>query len=138
MHPSNQTVSHRNSVLNRQTPDSSMLVSRRFTTWRRSEPASPTRTRTSSVSRFSANLNGEQKKSAHKRGELARNRRFSERSVGRGTIQIRDRQDINLRHQTAFGNDGQLEVTEQSVETSFEEFGAEVDHRERDFWIVRP
>jgi len=49
-----------------------------------------------------------------------------------------DRPEINIRHQTAFGDDGELEVTEQSVETSLEDFGAELDHRERDSRIDRP
>lgn len=49
-----------------------------------------------------------------------------------------DRPEINIQHQTAFGDDGQLEVTEQSVETSLEDFGAEVDHRKRDSRIDRP
>lgn len=49
-----------------------------------------------------------------------------------------DQPEINIRHQTAFRDDGQLEVTEQSVETSLEDFGAEVDHRERDSRIDRP
>ena len=40
------------------------------------------------------------------------------------------RPDISVHRQTAFGDDGQLEVTETSVETSLEDFGAEVDHRE--------
>ena len=57
--------------------------------------------------------------------------------MGGGSIQMSDRPDINIQHQTAFRDDGQLEVTEQSVETSLEDFGAEVDHRERDSRIDR-
>ncbi|UPV98969.1 hypothetical protein M0R88_10560 [Halorussus gelatinilyticus] len=41
------------------------------------------------------------------------------------------RPSIPIQQQTAFGEDGELEVTETSVETSLEDFGAEVDHRER-------
>lgn len=39
--------------------------------------------------------------------------------------------EIDVHHQTAFSGDGELEITETSVETSLEDFGAEVDHRER-------
>ncbi|WP_049948013.1 hypothetical protein [Candidatus Halobonum tyrrellensis] len=46
--------------------------------------------------------------------------------------------EIEVHQQTAFGDDGQLEVTESSVETSLEDFGADVDHRERDSRIDRP
>lgn len=46
--------------------------------------------------------------------------------------------EIEVHHQTAFGDDGQLEVTETSVETSLEDFGADVDHRERDSRLDRP
>ena len=49
-----------------------------------------------------------------------------------------DRPEIEIHQQTAFGDDGQLEVTESSVETSLEDFGADVDHRERDSRIDRP
>lgn len=42
-----------------------------------------------------------------------------------------DRPEIDIQRQTAFGDDGQLEVTETSVETSLEDFGADVDHRDR-------
>jgi hypothetical protein len=43
-----------------------------------------------------------------------------------------DRPEIEIQRQIAFGDDGQLEVTETSVETSLEDFGADVDHRDRD------
>lgn len=41
------------------------------------------------------------------------------------------RPPIPIQQQTAFGEDGELKVTETSVETSLEDFGAEIDHRER-------
>ncbi|WP_135855119.1 hypothetical protein [Halorussus salinus] len=46
--------------------------------------------------------------------------------------------EIEIRHQTAFGDDGRLEVVEENVETSLEDFGAEVDHRERDSKLDQP
>ncbi|WP_115864210.1 hypothetical protein [Halorussus litoreus] len=49
-----------------------------------------------------------------------------------------NRPDIEIQQQTAFGEDGQLEVTETSVETSLEDFGADVDHRDRDSRLDRP
>lgn len=49
-----------------------------------------------------------------------------------------DRPEIEIQQQTAFGEDGQLEVTETSVETSLEDFGADVDHRDRDSRLDRP
>ena len=49
-----------------------------------------------------------------------------------------DRPEIEIQQQTAFGEDGQLEVTETSVETSLEDFGADVDHRDRDSQLDRP
>jgi hypothetical protein len=49
-----------------------------------------------------------------------------------------DRSEIEIQRQTAFGDDGQLEVTESSVETSLENFGADVDHRDRDSRLGRP
>jgi hypothetical protein len=49
-----------------------------------------------------------------------------------------DRPEIEIQRQTAFGDDGQLEVTETSVETSPEDFGAEVDHRDRGSCLDRP
>ena len=49
-----------------------------------------------------------------------------------------ERPEIEIQQQTAFGDDGQLEVTETSVETSLEDFGADVDHRDRDSRLDRP
>ncbi|NHN62601.1 hypothetical protein G9463_04685 [Haloarcula sp. JP-Z28] len=49
-----------------------------------------------------------------------------------------DRPEIEILRQTAFDDDGQLEVTETSVETSLEDFGADVDHRDRDSRLDRP
>ncbi|GAA0213057.1 MULTISPECIES: hypothetical protein [Halobacteriales] len=49
-----------------------------------------------------------------------------------------DQAEIEIQRQTAFGDDGQLEVTETSVETSLEDFGADVDHRDRDSRLDRP
>jgi len=49
-----------------------------------------------------------------------------------------DRPEIEIQQQTAFGDDGQLEVTETSIETSLEDFGADVDHRDRDSRLDRP
>jgi hypothetical protein len=40
--------------------------------------------------------------------------------------------------QTAFGDDGDVELAERSVETSLEDFGATVDHRERATRRARP
>ncbi|WP_254538840.1 hypothetical protein [Halomarina litorea] len=49
-----------------------------------------------------------------------------------------NRPDIEIRRQTAFGEDGHLEVTQRSVETSLEDFGADVDHREQTSRVDRP
>jgi hypothetical protein len=49
-----------------------------------------------------------------------------------------DRPEIEIQRQTAFGEDGKLELTETSVETSLEDFGADVDHRDRDSRLDRP
>jgi hypothetical protein len=49
-----------------------------------------------------------------------------------------DRIKIEIQRQTAFGDDCQLEVTETSVETSLENCGADVDHRDRDSRLDRP
>ncbi|GGL45363.1 hypothetical protein GCM10009037_31000 [Halarchaeum grantii] len=43
-----------------------------------------------------------------------------------------DTPDLDVHHQAAFDDDGELEVQESSVETSLEDFGADVDHRERE------
>src|SRR6056297_2994412 len=48
-----------------------------------------------------------------------------------------NRPEIDIQQQTAFGDDGRLEVVEKSVETSLEDFGAEVDYRERDSRLDR-
>ena len=48
------------------------------------------------------------------------------------------RPEIEIQRQTAFGDDGQLEVTETSVETSLEDFGADVEYRDRDSRLDRP
>jgi len=49
-----------------------------------------------------------------------------------------NRPEIKIQHQTAFGDDGRLEVVEESVETSLEDFGAEIDRRERDSRLDQP
>lgn len=49
-----------------------------------------------------------------------------------------DRPEIEIQRQTAFGEDGQFEMTETSVETSLEDFGADIDHRDRDSRLDRP
>ena len=59
-------------------------------------------------------------------------------SVGGGSNEVSDRPEIEIQQQTAFGDDGQLEVTKTSVETSLEDFGADVDHRDRDSRLDRP
>jgi len=58
-------------------------------------------------------------------------------SVGGGSNEVSDRPEIEIQRQTAFGDDG-LEVTKTSVETSLEDFGADVDHRDRDSRLDRP
>lgn len=55
-----------------------------------------------------------------------------------GSIHMSNRPDIEIQQQTAFGEDGQIEVTEVSVETSLEDFGADVDHHDRDSRLDRP
>lgn len=49
-----------------------------------------------------------------------------------------NRPEIEIQQQTAFGEDGHLEVTETSVEASLEDFGADVDHRDRESRLDRP
>jgi len=49
-----------------------------------------------------------------------------------------DQSEIEIQRQTAFGDNGQLEVTETSVETSLEDFGADVDHRDWDSRLDQP
>lgn len=51
--------------------------------------------------------------------------------MSRGSNAGSEQPGIEIHQQTAFGDDGQLEVAESSVETSLEDFGADVDHRER-------
>ena len=46
--------------------------------------------------------------------------------------------DIEVQHQTAFGDDGELKVSESSVETSLDDFGIDVHHRERSSRLDRP
>ena len=48
-----------------------------------------------------------------------------------------DRPEIEIHQQITFGDDGRLEVTESSVETSLEDLGADVDQCERDSRIDR-
>jgi hypothetical protein len=45
---------------------------------------------------------------------------------------------INVHYQAAFGTDGESEVAEESVETSLDDYGADVDHRDIDSRIDRP
>lgn len=52
--------------------------------------------------------------------------------MGGDLIQMSTRPEIEIQHQTVFGDDGQLEVLEASVETSLEDFGVAVDHCEHD------
>lgn len=49
-----------------------------------------------------------------------------------------DHPEIEIQRPTAFGEDGQLEVTETCVETSLKDFGADVDHCDRDSGVDRP
>ena len=49
-----------------------------------------------------------------------------------------DRPEITIQHQTAFTDDGGLEPTEESVETSLEDFGADVSHRDVETRLDRP
>ena len=49
-----------------------------------------------------------------------------------------DRPEIESQRQTAFGDDDRLKTTETSVEASLEDFGADVDHRDRDSRLARP
>lgn len=49
-----------------------------------------------------------------------------------------DRPEIEIQRQTAFGEDGELEVTGTNVETSLEDFGADADHCDRDSRLDRP
>lgn len=67
-----------------------------------------------------------------------RSRAVCRRRHGWRLHQMSDRPEIEIQRQTVFGDDGQLEVTETSVETSLNDFGADVDHRERDSRLGRP
>ncbi|GAA0312766.1 hypothetical protein [Halarchaeum salinum] len=49
-----------------------------------------------------------------------------------------DTPDPEVHHQAAFSDNGGLEVQESSVETSLEDFGADVDHRDRESRRDRP
>lgn len=46
--------------------------------------------------------------------------------------------DLSIHYQAAFGSDGDLEVSDESVETSLDDYGANVDHREVDSRIDQP
>jgi hypothetical protein len=46
--------------------------------------------------------------------------------------------DLSIHYQAAFGSNGDLEVTEESVATSLDDYGADVDHRHIDSCIDRP
>lgn len=46
--------------------------------------------------------------------------------------------DLSVAQQFTFGESGDLEPSEESVETSLEHFGADVDHRERSSCRDRP
>nr|WP_229871356.1 hypothetical protein [Halarchaeum grantii] len=43
-----------------------------------------------------------------------------------------DTPNIDVHHQAAFSDDVELEIAESSVETFLEDFGADVDHRDRE------
>jgi len=45
---------------------------------------------------------------------------------------MNDTPNPEVHHQAAFSDDGELEVQESSVETSLKDFGADVDHRDRE------
>ena len=49
-----------------------------------------------------------------------------------------DRPEIKIQRQMTCGDDGQLEVAETSVETALKDFGADVDHRDRDSRLDQP
>lgn len=46
--------------------------------------------------------------------------------------------DLSVHYQAAFSTDGYLEVSDESIETSLEDYGADVDHRDVDSRIERP
>ena len=49
-----------------------------------------------------------------------------------------DSDGIVIQRQATFGQTGELEVSDEPVETSLVDFGAEVDHRERSTRLDRP
>ncbi|MFC6837852.1 hypothetical protein [Halomarina ordinaria] len=49
-----------------------------------------------------------------------------------------DRLTTDIEFQTAFGESGELEITETSVEPALEDFGVEVDPRERERRLAQP
>jgi len=49
-----------------------------------------------------------------------------------------DKSDISIHQQAVFTDNGDLEPEADSVETSLEAFGAEVDHRQRESELDRP
>jgi hypothetical protein len=61
---------------------------------------------------------------------------MSEDSTEPGTST--DSDGIVIQRQAKFGQTGELEVSDEPVETSLVDFGAEVDHRERTARLDRP
>ena len=49
-----------------------------------------------------------------------------------------EKSDVSIHQQAVFTGDGGLEPEADSVETSLEAFGAEVDHRQRESQLDRP
>ncbi|WP_114578469.1 hypothetical protein [Saliphagus sp. LR7] len=49
-----------------------------------------------------------------------------------------NRPEITIQHQAAFTDDGELELTDESVETSLEDFGADISHRDQETRLDRP
>jgi len=58
--------------------------------------------------------------------------------TGGSSNDMSDRPEIEIQRQTAFRDDGNLEVPETSVGASLEDFGADVDHCDRDSRLDRP
>ena len=58
--------------------------------------------------------------------------------MGENSPSMSKHPDIEIHQQAAFGDDGQLELTESSVETSLKDFSADIDHRKRDSRIDQP
>lgn len=48
------------------------------------------------------------------------------------------RPEISIHYQAAFDTDGEIEVTEESVATSLDDYGVDIDHREVDSRLDRP